>query len=117
MKELGKYDYLVKSQEFHIFARDKVDVEKGLGILSKQTPMQILTKYRETFNINENQDISDISQYKERILDFQAFIKKCLSVMNVSLDNLTFSLDSKEAIEEVDEGKRCFGSALQVLDP
>ena len=42
IKEFGKFDYLVKSTEFHIFAREKGDIEKILGALYKQSPMQIL---------------------------------------------------------------------------
>jgi sorting nexin-1/2 len=38
MKELGRYDYLTKSREFKIFARDKGDLDKILNNLVKQTP-------------------------------------------------------------------------------
>lgn len=54
MKELAKYDYLTHSKEFRIFSRDKGDIEKILSGLTKQTPMQVLEKYRLNFNIDED---------------------------------------------------------------
>lgn len=35
MKELAKYDYLIHSKEFKIFARDKGDIAKILNSLTK----------------------------------------------------------------------------------
>ncbi len=55
MKEIAKYDYLTQSREFKIFARDKGDLDKVLNSLVKQTPMQILEKFRLNFNIDEDQ--------------------------------------------------------------
>ena len=54
MKELAKYDYLIHSKEFKTFARDKGDLEKILGALTKQTPLQVLEKYRLNFNVEED---------------------------------------------------------------
>ena len=60
MKEIAKCDYLVHSKEFRIFAREKGDVEKILNSLVKQSPMQILEKYRLNFNVDEDQEHSQI---------------------------------------------------------
>jgi len=57
MKELSKFDYLIHSKEFKIFAREKGDIEKILTALQKQTPMQILEKYRLNFKIDESLDL------------------------------------------------------------
>lgn len=54
MKELAKYDYLTQSKEFKIFARDKGDLDKVLNNLVKQTPMQVLEKYRKNFQVEED---------------------------------------------------------------
>jgi hypothetical protein len=51
MKEVCKYDYLIFSQEFAIFARDKGDVEKALSQLPRQTPMMILEKFKLNFKV------------------------------------------------------------------
>lgn len=68
MKELAKYDYLTNSKEFKIFARDKGDLDKILNNLVKQTPMQVLEKYRLNFNVDEDQSTSALSKYKENII-------------------------------------------------
>jgi sorting nexin-1/2 len=70
MKELAKFDYLTQSKEFKVFARDKGDIEKILSNLIKQTPMQVLEKYRLNFNIDEDQDATALGKYKENILEF-----------------------------------------------
>ena len=49
MKEVAKYDYLTFSREFKVFARERGDIEKILGQMLKQTPLQVLEKYRSHF--------------------------------------------------------------------
>lgn len=78
MKDLAKFDYLTESKEFKIFARERGDIEKMLGQLLKQTPMQVLEKYRLNFNIDEDQEPSSLATYKENIMNFQAFAKRVI---------------------------------------
>ena len=70
MKEIAKYDYIIYSKEFKIFARGKGEIDKVLFALPKQTPMQVLEKYRLNFKINEEQDSAAINTYKDRIAIF-----------------------------------------------
>lgn len=56
MKELSRFDYLINSKEFRTFARERGDIEKLLSSLLRQTPMQILEKYRLNFKIDEDKD-------------------------------------------------------------
>jgi hypothetical protein len=56
MKEIAKYDYIIYSKEFKVFARGKGEIDKVLFSLPKQTPMQVLEKYRLNFKIDEEQD-------------------------------------------------------------
>jgi sorting nexin-1/2 len=35
MKEVAKHDYLTQSKEFKVFARDRGDIEKILGMMNK----------------------------------------------------------------------------------
>ena len=56
MKEIAKYDYIVFSKEFKVFARGKGEIDKVLYALPKQTPMQVLEKYRINFKLDEDQD-------------------------------------------------------------
>lgn len=60
MKEIGKYDYIVFSKEFKVFARGKGEIDKVLYSLPKQTPMQVLEKYRLNFKLDEDQDEATI---------------------------------------------------------
>lgn len=88
MKELAKHEYLTQSREFKIFARDRGDIEKILSSLLRQTPLQVLEKYRQNFAINELQDASDLAQYKENIITFQLFLKKAIPVMEIQKKQL-----------------------------
>ena len=54
MKEAAKYDYIVFSKEFKVFARGKGEIDKVLYALPKQTPMQVLEKYRVNFKLDED---------------------------------------------------------------
>ena len=53
MKEISKHDYITSSQEFKVFSRGKGDIDKLIEKLPKQTPMEILEKYRNNFKIDE----------------------------------------------------------------
>lgn len=61
MKEIGKYDYIIFSKEFKVFARGKGEIDKVLFSLPKQTPMQVLEKYRLNFKIEEGQDVAALN--------------------------------------------------------
>jgi hypothetical protein len=45
--------------------------------------MQILEKYRLNFKIDEDQDANHMQVYKNNIIEFSAFLKKIVSVMEV----------------------------------
>ncbi len=96
MKELAKFDYLVHSKEFKIFAREKGDIEKILNALLRQTPMQILEKYRLNFKIEEDVDANATQRYKETIMDFQAYIRKVVSVMEIQKKQLKEMIKTRE---------------------
>jgi sorting nexin-1/2 len=83
MKEVAKFDYITHSKEFRIFAREKGDIEKILNGLVKQMPMQVLEKYRLNFNIDEEQDSAALSKYKETIMEFQTYLRKVISVLEI----------------------------------
>lgn len=88
MKEIAKYDYIVYSKEFKVFARGKGEIDKVLFSLPKQTPMQVLEKYRLNFKIDEEQDQNEVNQYKERIMIFQQFLKKAIGIMEMQKKQL-----------------------------
>jgi len=49
MRECSKYEYLIESKEFKIFSRGTGEVDGQLYKLPRQTPTQILEKYRLNF--------------------------------------------------------------------
>jgi len=48
--------------------------------------MIILEKYRLNFKVEEDRPSSDVAKYKEKIRDFQSFVKRALSVMEHQKD-------------------------------
>lgn len=70
LKEIGKQEFILMSPEFKIFSRGQGDIEKLLGALPKQSPGQILEKYRNSFKIDEEQDSAAVETYKDRIMNF-----------------------------------------------
>lgn len=100
MKELAKYDYLTTSKEFKIFARDKGDLDKILNNLVKQTPMQVLEKYRLNFNVDEDQPASALQKYKENIIEFQAFLKKVIPAMETQKKQLKRMIQIRDAQDQ-----------------
>lgn len=83
MKEIAKYDYIVFSKEFKLFSRGQGEVDKNLQTMAKQTPMVVLEKYRLNFQINEEQDDATLKVYKDRIMNFQAFLKQAIGIMEM----------------------------------
>lgn len=81
MKEIAKFDYIVFSKEFKVFVRGTGEIDKVLNALPKQTPLQILEKYRLNFKINEECDSTQMNVYSESIQRFQHYLKKAISVM------------------------------------
>jgi len=88
IRELAKYEYLIESKEFQIFAHEAGEVDKRLAQLPKQQPMQILEKYRSNFKIDEEQDATEIAKYREKINMFILFLKKADGMMEKAKENL-----------------------------
>jgi sorting nexin-1/2/sorting nexin-4 len=49
IREIAKFEYIVESKEFQLFAHEGGEVDKHLKSLPTQTPTQILEKYRVHF--------------------------------------------------------------------
>ena len=78
IREISQFDFLVESKEFQIFARGSGEVTKTLEDLPKQTPTEILEKYRLNFSIDEDQATSEIARYKEKINVFTVYLRKAI---------------------------------------
>lgn len=79
IREIAMFEYLVESKEFQIFARGAGEVTKTLEDLPKQSPTEILEKYRLNFSIDEDQANSEIARYKEKINIFTVYLRKALA--------------------------------------
>ena len=84
IRECAKFEFILESQEFRIFARQAGEVGDALERLPQQTPGQILDKYRNVFKITEEIDNSEVARYREKINIFQSFLTKAILSMNVS---------------------------------
>jgi hypothetical protein len=82
--ECSKFQFIIDSKEFRIFARQAGEVGDVLERLPKETPAIMLEKYRVSFKIDEQQDNSEIARYRERINAFNSFLCKAILGMNVS---------------------------------
>ena len=83
MKEISKHDYILESQEFKIFSRGKGDIDKVLEKLPKQSPLEILEKYRNNFKLDEEQASYTVDSYKDTIKGFQEYLKKAIGIMEM----------------------------------
>lgn len=88
MKEISKYDYIVFSKEFKLFARGKGEIDKVLFALPKQTPMQVLEKYRINFKIDEELDSISLHSYKTEIEAFILYLKKAIATLELQKKQL-----------------------------
>ena len=67
IRECAKFEFILESQEFKIFARQSGEVGDTLEKLGDQTPGQILDKYRNVFKISEETENSEVARYREKI--------------------------------------------------
>lgn len=83
VKEIAKFDYIVFSKEFKVFVRGTGEIDKVLQSLPKQTPLQVLEKYRLNFKINEECEPTDLNNYSDTIQRFLHYLKKAIGVMQM----------------------------------
>lgn len=67
IRECAKFEFILESQEFRIFARQSGEVGDTLEKLPAQNPGQILDKYRNVFKVSEDIDNSEVARYREKI--------------------------------------------------
>jgi len=96
MKEISKFDYIIFSKEFKVFARGKGEIDKTLFALPKQTPMQVLEKYRLNFKIDEDQESTEINKCKDKIMVFQQFLKKSIAIMEMQKKQVKQMVDVRD---------------------
>ena len=77
IRECSKYEFIIESKEFKIFSRQAGEVNEVLEKMPKQTPSQILEKYRLNFPKILEESASDMARYREKINIFNNFLMKC----------------------------------------
>lgn len=92
LRECSKYDFIIESQEFRIFARQAGEVVDVLEKMPKQSPSQILEKYRLCFPKIEEEQPSEMARYRERINIFSGFLNKCQKSNQVNREMMVNSV-------------------------
>jgi sorting nexin-1/2 len=67
LKDCAKFDYIIFSKEFKIFSRGYGEVDKELLGLPKQTPMQVLEKYKLHFTIEQEESKEQLAIFNQNI--------------------------------------------------
>lgn len=83
MKDCAKFDYIIYSKEFKIFSRGDGEIDKALFALPRQTPVQVIEKYRLNFKINEAATEDELRGFSDNIQRFVHFLKKAIPAMQL----------------------------------
>jgi len=84
--ECSKFEFIINSEEFKIFAKQPGEVGETLEKLMKQRPTSILEKYRLCFKIDEQIENMEVAKFREKINQFNQFLVK--AVMGMQKDRL-----------------------------
>ena len=79
LRKLAKFDFLVNSDEFLVFARPNGDIEKMLQRLTKLPTLTCCDRIRKAGDINEKRyDLTDKERYHNNLIEASFFVKKVL---------------------------------------
>jgi hypothetical protein len=79
LRKLGKYDFLLRSEEFKVFSRPFGDIEKILQGKKKLNSEEIIQRITETIHINRsNYDFVQLDKFANDIKDVIAFSNKII---------------------------------------
>lgn len=79
LRKLAKFDFLINSEEFLIFARPNGDIEKILGRLPKLPTMSNVDRMQKATDINDKKyDFTDKEKLHNQLVEFTFFSKKVL---------------------------------------
>ncbi len=97
LRKCARYDFLINSEEFKIFARPGAsDIEKMLDRLPKIPSAVMIERTREATNVNEkNYDFADKERFNNVVLEFAIFAKKVLAQLKVLKKSLTNFRETK----------------------
>jgi hypothetical protein len=58
MRDLTKYEYLIKSQELDTFVKSKVEIERFFEAIKKDNPRPLLEKYKKYLPFEESKELN-----------------------------------------------------------
>ena len=91
---LSNIEYLYKAEETNIFRNNIPEVANAINKLPELTLSEILARMKEAFpEYNENYDII---VGKEKIKDFEEFLKKCQKHIDEFTENVNIASEKKE---------------------
>ena len=77
IRKIAKYDYLLNSEEFLVFARPNGDIEAAFKRLQKMATAKIIERIKEATDINEKKyDFVEKEKFKNNIIEYSFFFKK-----------------------------------------
>ena len=77
LRKIAKFNYLMNSEEFAMFARPSGDIEKMLSKVPKLPTTAIIDRVRTVTDINEKRyDTVDKERYHNTLIEFNFFFKK-----------------------------------------
>jgi len=87
LRKIAKYDFLLNSEEFLLFARPSGDIEKILAKIPKLPTQTIIERIRKVTDINEKRyDMVDKERYHNTLIEFNFFFKKVMKMMQTLKD-------------------------------
>ena len=110
LRKCARYDYLVNSEEFKVFARPGGgDLEKMLDRLVRPSTSKLIESLREITNVQErNYDFADKERYNNVVAEFSIYAKKVLLQMKAMKKSLS-------SFREVRLQSICNNRVLQTL--
>jgi sorting nexin-1/2 len=100
IQECSKYNYIIESEEFQIFARAAGEIVDRLDKLPKQGPGKILDKYRAAFPNIQEEAATEMAGYREKINVFSNFLSKCQASNQTNRDSMMNSVKHHKANAE-----------------
>ena len=77
LRKIAKYDFLLNSEEFAMFARPQGEIEKMLNKIPRLPTGTIIERIRTVTEINEKRyDMVDKERYHNTLVEFNFFYKK-----------------------------------------
>ena len=96
LRKCARYDFIINSEEFKIFARPSGDIEKLLDRLPRVPTGSMIERTREVTNVNERMfDFADKERFNNVGTEFAFFAKKVLLQMKGLKKSLATMRDCK----------------------